>query len=196
MDTHWLGTTLSLDTAVNTSDADVTAAATHEHSLAPHQVEFGHSLALHQVEFGHRRQHYLHMLPRRCDCRRNIATVEPSSTSGHEQTQSSHLIEVQMKTRWPCNQCQLSSTTMRLSRRITHTIACSNHEWIEANSGKRAAIDNAGQGPSSSSTKEGATACRIWADEGVLCNQNDETGADGDTGCSRASPALRCSLKP
>ena len=36
-------------------DTDVTAAATHEHSLAPHQVEFGHSLALHQVEFGRRR---------------------------------------------------------------------------------------------------------------------------------------------
>jgi hypothetical protein len=41
------------------------AAATHEHSLAPHQVEFGHSLALHHVEFGHRRQHHLC----RCDCR-------------------------------------------------------------------------------------------------------------------------------
>ena len=46
-------------------DTDVTAAATHEHSLAPHQVEFGHSLALHHVEFGHRRQHHLC----RCDCR-------------------------------------------------------------------------------------------------------------------------------
>ena len=39
-------------------DTDVTAASTHEHSLAPHQVEFGHSLALLHVEFGHRRQHY------------------------------------------------------------------------------------------------------------------------------------------
>ena len=56
-------------------DTDVTAASTHEHSLAPHQVEFGHSLALHQVEFGHRQQHYLG----RCGCRGDTRALTGSA---------------------------------------------------------------------------------------------------------------------
>ena len=142
-------------------DTDVTAASTHEHSLAPHQVEFGHSLALHHVEFGHRRQHY----QTTSEMKQNQANGRRSTTLARAHQAAPPRKAPLLAESGPMKECFATRMT-RLAP--TATLGALGPRLLS-----------------------GAASSH----RGMATLKNDESCADGDSVCSRASLAPGCSLK-